>query len=149
MTRALLFPALIALALLSPTAAARQADASAPLPAWDELTPAQRELLIAPVRERWNRSPGERQRILQRAQRWQSLSPEQRRRAHHGMRRFEHMSAEQRGHARALFHAMRGMDAGQRKAFLADWKAKTPEQRRAWLEAHPAPARAARPGTRD
>ena len=33
------------------------------------------------------------------------------------MQRFEHMSAEQRGHARALFHAMRGMDAAARKAF--------------------------------
>ena len=41
------------------------------------------------------------------------------------------------------------MDAGQRKAFLADWKTKTPEQRRAWLEVHPAPVREARPGTRD
>lgn len=141
MTRTKSLTFLFALALLPAAALARQAEPTAPLPAWDQLTQAQRDQLIAPVRERWNREPGERRRMLERAERWQSLTPEQRRRAHHGMERFEHMDSGQRRHARALFHAMRGMDSEQRKAFLADWKAKTPEQRRAWLEAHPAPAR--------
>ncbi len=27
------------------------------MPAWEQLSPAQRELLIAPVRDRWNREP--------------------------------------------------------------------------------------------
>ena len=29
----------------------------------------------------------------------------------------------------------------ERKAFLAQWRQMTPEQRRNWLQAHPAPAR--------
>lgn len=149
MTRMIL-PALLAAALLPGAAFAQQAAGETPLPAWEQLTPAQRELLIAPVRERWNRAPAERKRMLERAERWQSLTPEQRQRAHHGVVRFEHMDVGQREHARALFHAMRGMDAAQRKAFLAEWKAMGAEQRRAWLEAHPAPAHDhARPRKRD
>ena len=149
MTR-LILSAALALSLFPAAALAQQPAADAPLPAWDQLTRAQRDLLVAPIRERWNAAPAERARMLQRAERWQSLTPEQRQRAHHGMARFEHMNAGQRSHARALFHAMRGMDGEQRKAFLADWKAKTPEQRRAWLEAHPAPARDRdRPRTQD
>ena len=134
-------PVLLVLAMLPAAAIAQQAHADDPLPAWDQLTPAQRELLVAPVRERWNRAPQERRRMLQRAERWQTLSPQQRGRAHHGMVRFEHMDIGQREHARALFHALRGMGTEQRKAFLAEWKAKTPEQRNEWLKAHPAPAR--------
>ena len=140
MTRTMIFAVLLAFSALPAAAHAQQAEAAA-LPAWEQLSPAQRELLTAPIRERWNRAPGERQHMLQRAERWQSLAPEQRRRAHHGMERFEHMSSGQRTQARALFHAMRGMDAAQRKVFLMEWKAKSPEQRRAWVEAHPAPRR--------
>ena len=136
----LLVAAVLALSMLPAAGTSRQAD-PATLPAWEDLSPAQRELLTAPIRERWNRAPAERQRMLQRAERWQSLTPEQRRRAHRGMERFEHMSAGQRIQARALFHAMRGMDAAARKAFLSDWKSKTAEERRAWVEAHPAPRR--------
>ena len=138
-------PLLLALAWLPAAAHAQQADAGALLPAWEQLSEAQRDLLVAPIRERWNRAPAERQRMLQRAERWQSLTPEQRQRAHRGMQRYEHMDAGQRAHARALYHAMRGMDAAQRKAFLAEWKSKSADQRRAWLEAHPAPARGQRP----
>ena len=143
MTRTILLSVLIALTLV-PAAAVAQQDPGASLPTWDELTPAQREVLTAPIRERWNRAPGERARMLERARRWQSLAPEQRRRAHHGMQRFEHMTDAQRTQARALFHALRGMDAAQRRAFLADWKSKTAEARRAWVDAHPAPRRDAK-----
>lgn len=143
MTRSILVSVLLALTLL-PAAAFAQQDQPANLPTWDGLTPAQRELLTAPIRERWNRAPGERARMLERAERWQSLAPEQRRRAYHGMQRFEHMTDAQRTQARALFHAVRGMDAAQRKVFLADWKSKTAEERRAWVETHPAPRRDAK-----
>ena len=52
---------------------------------------------------------------------------------------WEGMSPEQRGEARALFHAMRGLEKEQRKAFLAEWRQKTPQQKADWLKAHPAP----------
>jgi hypothetical protein len=110
-----------------------------PLPAWEQLTPAQREQLIAPVRERWNNQPEERQRMLERAERWQEMTPEQRKQARHGMKRWEHMSPEQREQMRALYAKMRGMDETQRAALKAQFRAMTPEQRRAWVQANPAP----------
>lgn len=132
-------PAVLALALW-PAFAFAQAQ-SAQYPEWDRLTPAQRDALIAPLRERWNSNPDERARMVERAQRWQSMPRDQRDRARHGVQRWEHMSPEKRGEARALFHAMHGMDAEQRKAFLAQWRQKTPQQRADWLKAHPAPER--------
>jgi hypothetical protein len=111
-----------------------------PLPTWEQLTPAQREQLIAPVRERWNGQPEERQRMLDRAERWQQMTPEQRKQARHGMKRWEHMSPEQREQMRALYAKMRGMDETQRAALKAQFRAMTPEQRRAWVQANPAPA---------
>ena len=43
--------------------------------------------------------------------------------------------------ARALFHFMRGQPEAERKAFLAQWRQMTPEQKSDWLKMHPAPAR--------
>ncbi|MDQ3268649.1 MAG: DUF3106 domain-containing protein [Pseudomonadota bacterium] len=111
----------------------------APLPAWDQLSEAQREVLIAPTRERWNADPVRRAQLLERARRWQQLPPEQRRRAHHGMKHWERMSPEQRTHARALFRLMRPMDPAAREAFKAKWRTMTPAQKNAWIKAHPAP----------
>ncbi|MGH8073331.1 MAG: DUF3106 domain-containing protein [Lysobacter sp.] len=111
------------------------------MPAWDQLSDAQREQLIAPVRERWNAEPEQRQRLLERAQRWQEMTPEQRKHAHRGVRRWQHMSPEQRTEARALYAHMRTLDDAERKALKAEWRAMTPEQRKAWVTANPAPAR--------
>lgn len=131
--------------LLWPAFAFAQAEpAATTYPEWDQLTPAQREVLLAPLRDRWNDNPGERARMLERAQRWKTMPPEQRDRARHGMQRWERMSPEKRAEARALFHAMRGMDAARRKAFLAEWRHKNPQQRAEWLQAHPAPERRGR-----
>lgn len=110
------------------------------LPAWDELNAAQREQLTAPIRERWNAEPAQRQRMLERARRWQQMTPEERTRAHRGMKRWEHMSPEQRTQARALYRHMRMLPAAEREAFRAKWKSMTPEQKKAWLQANPAPA---------
>ena len=133
----LLFLAAFALA---PAAFAQDADASAaPLPAWDQLTPAQRDLLIAPVRDRWNREPDKRPQFIEFAKRWQSMPPAQRERARHGMQRWEGMSPEQREQARALFHGTRDMDKDARRAFFGKWRQMTPQQRTDWLKAHPAP----------
>lgn len=129
--------------LLAPLfAVAQDKPASAtPLPEWDQLTTAQRDELIAPLRDRWNSNPDERTRLIERAQRWKAMPTDTRKRARHGMQRWEKMSPEQRAHAKALFHAMRHMDKAGREAFLANWHAMTPEQRNDWFTAHPAPER--------
>ena len=44
----------LALALWPALALAQAQPAAAPLPAWEQLTPAQRNALVAPLRERWN-----------------------------------------------------------------------------------------------
>jgi hypothetical protein len=130
-----------ALALLflvggAPALAVDQAAATqSSLPPWEQLTPAQREQLIAPTRERWNSaSPEHRQRMFDHARRWQTMSPEDRKRAHRGMRRWEHMSPEKREEMRVLFEKMRTLPPEQRTALKQQWRAMTPEQRKAWLE---------------
>ena len=132
---------LLALALGPALAFAQAQPTPAAYPEWDKLTPAQRDALVAPLRERWNSNPGERARMVERAERWRAMPREQRDRARHGMQRWEGMSPGKRAEARALFHAMRGMDAGRRKDFLAEWRQKTPQQRAEWLKANPAPER--------
>lgn len=139
-SRRALLPAVLTTLLIAavPAFAADPVVPAKPLPAWDQLTPQQRELLIAPVRERWNAQPDDRARMLERAQRWQQMTPEQRQRARHGMQRWEHMNPEQREQMRALYGKMRSLDDEQRKALKAQWRAMTPEQRRAWVQANPA-----------
>lgn len=111
---------------------ATTAKAATP-PAWERLSPAQREQLIAPLRERWNANPAQRARMLAHAERWQQLTPEQRRRAHHGRDRLRHMSPEQRAEARATYQRMRAMPEAERKALREKLRAMTPEQRREWV----------------
>ena len=130
----------LALALVPAFASAQAREAATQFPEWDKLTPAQRDALVTPLRERWNANPDERERMIERAQRWKKMPRDQRERAGHGMQRWEHMSPEKRDEARALFHAMRGMEKEQRKAFLAQWRQKTPQKRMEWVQAHPAPA---------
>ena len=129
--------------LLAPALAMAQVKPApaTPLPEWDQLSSAQRDELIAPLRDRWNSNPDERNRLYQRAQRWKSMPTDARQRAHHGMQRWDKMSPEQRQHAQALFHAMRQMDKAERTAFLAKWHAMTPQQHNDWVNAHPAPER--------
>lgn len=129
------------LAALSTAPAFASDPPSATLPAWDQLNDAQREQLIAPVRERWNAEPEQRARMLQHAQRWRQMTPDQRRHARHGMQRFEHLSPEQRMQMRALFEQTRGLPPQQREALKQRWRQMTPEQRRAWVQAHPPKAR--------
>lgn len=116
-------------------APAAQAAQSA-LPAWEQLTPAQRELLIAPLRERWDSNPGERARMYGHAERWRSMTPEQRARARRGLGHWEHMDPARRREMRALFEKMRTMAPEQRKALRDQWHAMTQAQRNAWVEAN-------------
>lgn len=129
----------LGLALAGGQALAQSSPAS--LPDWDKLTPQQREALIAPVRDRWNREPDERARMLERAQRWQALTPEQRAQARHGMKRFENMNPEQRRQARALYGHMKTLTPEQRDALREQWKKMTPEQREAWIRDNAPPRR--------
>jgi hypothetical protein len=110
-------------------------------PAWEQLSAAEREMLVAPMRERWNSNPEARDRMMQHAQRWQTMTPEQRQRMHRGMGRWDHMSPEQRAKARALFGEMRKLTPEQRQELRSKWKSMTPAEREAWIKAHPAQPR--------
>ena len=129
--------ALLAIALFAANPVGAATTTPTAMPAWEQLTPAQRDLLVAPIRERWNGNPDERTRLFQRAQRWQQMTPEQRGRAHHGMRRWEHMDTQKRNEMRALFQKMRTMTPEQRRALRDQWHAMTPGQRKAWMQANP------------
>lgn len=133
-------PAAFIVASLAAFAMPASARPPAALPAWDELTPAQRELLIAPVRERWNAEPAQRPRMLAHAERWKTLTPEQRQRARHGVHRWQGMDPEERMRMRAVFAHLRTLPEAERPAFMARWRAMSDEQKRSWAQAHPAPA---------
>lgn len=134
---------LLAQSALPATAAPQaQSSASKPLPAWEQLTPEQRDLLIAPIRERWNTNPDNRARFYGNAQSWRQLNPQQRSSAHNGQRRWEQMEPEKREQMRALYHQMRNLSTEQRDALTRQWGEMSPEQRRAWVQEHPARGRA-------
>ena len=111
------------------------------LPAWDQLTPAQRDALSAPVKERWNASPEHRAKMLERATKWSSMTPEQRALAAKGRSKFHKMSPEAQNATRAVFYKAQSFkDKTERKTFLDGLRKMTPEQRAAWVKANPAPA---------
>jgi hypothetical protein len=121
----------------APPSVAHPAQAAqSALPAWEQLTPAQRELLIAPLRERWDSNPGERARMYGHAERWRSMTPEQRARARRGLGHWEHMDPARRREMRALFEKMRTMSPEQRKALRDQWHGMTQAQRNAWVESN-------------
>jgi hypothetical protein len=131
----------LALAFALPAAAESQREARS-LPAWDQLTEAQREALIAPIRQRWNDHPEKREHMLAHAERWQDMGPEQRARARRGAERWRQMDPEKREAVRALYARLRILPQAEREALRVRWRTMTPEQRRAWVEDNPAPAEA-------
>lgn len=140
MTRTLLAAFLLACTCGATAAGQDKPDASTPaaqLPGWNQLTPAQRELLVEPVRGRWDANPSERARIMQHAQRWHAMTPEERTRARRGLRHWEHMDPARRIEMRALFEKMKRMSPEQREALRDKWHAMSAKQRRAWVEANP------------
>lgn len=136
-------PVLLGVALLALAGTVRAAPPAVdtPLPAWEQLTPAQREQLIAPIRDRWNAEPAQRRRMLNHAQRWQSLTPEQRQHARRGVKRWQQMDSEDREQMRMVFDHLHAMPEAERAVFMRKWRAMSAEQKRAWLQAHPAPLR--------
>ncbi|WP_457005502.1 MULTISPECIES: DUF3106 domain-containing protein [unclassified Luteimonas] len=132
--------ALLALALATALpAVAQPAQPAAALPAWDELTTAQRETLVAPMRQRWNDHPEKRAHMLSHAERWQEMDPGQRERARRGAHRWQQMEPEKREAMRALYSRMKALPEAEREALRTQWKAMSPEQRRAWVKINPAP----------
>ena len=119
---------------LSPAPAFSAAPST--LPAWDALSPAQRDLVIAPIRDRWNANPDARTRMYEHARRWQQLTPQERATARHGMWKWERMDPAKREAVRALFHKMRDMRPEQRQQLRDRWRAMTPQQRHDWVEAN-------------
>lgn len=147
-------PIRLLLLLLLPALSANAQQPTATLPAWDQLSDAQRTELVAPLRDRWDRMPGERARMLERARRWQAMPPGERMQAERGLHRWERMDPARRAQMQALFEKTRDMppeqrratfvlfrallplDAAQRQALLQQWRAMTPAQREEWLESH-------------
>jgi len=134
----LLTRALPLLVLLVASAAMAQSDGEA-LPDWERLSPAQREALVAPVRERWNAEPAQRARMLRHAQRWKALTPEQRLEARRGMHRFRDMTPQRRQEARALFEKMRALEPQEREDLRVRWQKMSPEERTQWMQRNPTP----------
>lgn len=137
-----LFPMLL-LAVAPLFAMARAPGADATLPEWDQLSAAQREALVAPMRQRWNDHPEKRRHMLSHAERWQEMEPGQRDRARRGAERWRQMDPARREALRALYAHMKTLPEAEREALREQWKSMTPEQRQAWVRAHPAPARPA------
>ena len=130
----------LALASLLAVAAPSQAQTTSSLPDWDRLSPAQRELLVAPIRDRWNANPGSRERMLSHATRWKSMTPEQRAQARRGMSRWQGMSPAERARAQQAFKRFRQMSPEEKQAMREKLRAMTPEQRREWLKSQAVPA---------
>lgn len=131
--------ALLLSGLLLAGAASAQTAVSTP-PAWDQLTPAQRDQLLAPMRDRWEHAdPAERRRMLDHAGRWQAMTPAQREHARQGMHHWKRLSPEKREEARALYGRLRTLPEAERAAMRERWRQMTPEQRRQWAEANPPP----------
>lgn len=116
----------------APSPPRAQADKPPP-PAWDQLTPTQREMMIAVLRDRWNDNPQERARMLKHAKRWKAMTAEQRRDTRQGMHRWAGMKPEERQRMRAMYERTRELSPQERAALREKLKAMTPEQRREWL----------------
>jgi hypothetical protein len=104
-------------------------------PTWNQLD-AQQQTDLQPFADRWDRMPAPRRlHILQRYQRWQRLPPEKREAMREGLANYQRMSPEQRQKIRRSMHVVRALPPDQQRALRQQWRAMTPEQRKAWLDA--------------
>lgn len=127
------------------------------VPAWNELSPAQREKL-ATMAEQWDTMPASRRvralEHLERKARWEAMTPEEREKIREGARNFRDLPPELREKMRISMATMRGLPEDERKRLFAIWRGMDPAQRRAWLETggpgiSPAPATAPTPPQKD
>ncbi len=131
-----LVPVLGALCVLGAMLAAPASASPTTPPAWSALSPADREALLQPIAERWDRAtPEQRQRMLDRARLWASLSPEQKALARQGMARYREASAERRGQLRDVWQQLQSLPPAEREALRATWRRLTPAERQQWLDA--------------
>lgn len=104
------------------------------VPAWHELTDAQRSDL-ADFADRWDRLPASRRvAILERHARWQQASPETRHRIREGQRVFRRMSPEQREAMRRSMAVLRALPVEEQRELRRLWRAMTPSERGRWLD---------------
>jgi len=129
-------------AYLLPLCLAITSHAQSPLPDWEQLSTEQREQLTAPTRDRWNSAtPEQRTRMLARAEHWQQMEAYQRERISEAIDRWQNLPPLRHHELRALFYHLSTLPKAERSGFMLRWHAMTPEQRREWTEAHPAPSR--------
>lgn len=106
------------------------------MPHWEQLSPAQREALSTPLRERWNQAAYEqRLRWLRQAERWQHLSPDERKAARKGLRAYRQADPQTREKLRDVFRNLRNASPEQRAALREKWRSLSPQQRKRWLDA--------------
>lgn len=108
------------------------------VPAWNELGDKQREQL-APLAAQWDGMPASRRvralERLERRERWEAMTPEQREKLRKGARNFRDLPPELREKMRASMQAMRELPEDERRQLWEVWRSRSPEQRRAWLQA--------------
>lgn len=104
------------------------------VPAWDELSPAQRADLAA-FADRWDHLPASRRvAILERHARWQQASPEDRQNMRKGERVFRRMTPAQREAMRRSMAVVRTLPADEQRSLRQRWRALTPKERGDWLD---------------
>jgi len=121
-----------------PPAPPAESSRKPPPDTWEALEPRHQRFLER-ARERWpTMSPEQRAFAIERAERrarWEAMTPEQRDRVRKGMRHYHDLPPELRGRVRDALKVVRQLPEAERRALLERWRALTPEQRRAWLEA--------------
>ena len=137
----------------SPAGASAPAPAAPPRaltrPAWNDLTPSQREAL-APLEDRWSGfDSARRKKWLEVAQRYPSLSDEGKQRLHERMGEFADMSSQQRRTARENFKRAYELPADQRQALIQEFRELPEDEKRALAEEAARKADTPRRPTRD
>lgn len=104
------------------------------VPAWRELSAAQRADL-ADYAERWDRLPASRRvAILERHARWQQASPETRQKIREGQRVFRRMSPAQREAMRRSMAVVRSLPPEEQRQLRQLWRSMSPRERGQWLD---------------
>jgi hypothetical protein len=104
-------------------------------PTWNQLDP-QQQSDLRPFAERWDRMPAPRRlHILKRYERWQHVPPGRRHAMREGLATYQRMSPEQRWKIRRSMHAVHALPPAQQRVLRQQWRAMTPQQRSAWLDA--------------
>ena len=113
--------------------------AQAVRPGWNELTPAQRQIL-APLQPQWGEFAAEqRKRWVALADRYPKLKPDEQKRIQDRMRDWAKLTPSQREAARARYRALSKLTPEQRNAIIKQW---TESQEAQQTPAEPATAAA-------